>query len=103
MKLAGRLAPRRQLSGSPLPPELPLVAAAIATGAIGEDHLPVISPRHRRVALGPSYAAPRWKSVNTRRSSPCATIRGGAMGLRRSITTLPRCGWSRRSAPAPIR
>jgi hypothetical protein len=43
MKVAARLAPRRQLSGSPLPPELPLVAAAIAAGAIGEDHLRVIS------------------------------------------------------------
>jgi hypothetical protein len=42
MKVAARLAPRRQLSGPPLPPELPLVAAALAAGAIGEDHLRVI-------------------------------------------------------------
>lgn len=43
MKVAARLSPRRQLSGPPLPPELPLVAHAVATGAIGEDHLAVIA------------------------------------------------------------
>jgi hypothetical protein len=37
------MAPRRQVSGAPLPPELPRVAAALAAGAIGEDHLRVIS------------------------------------------------------------
>ena len=42
MKTAARLCPRRQLSGPPLPPELPLVAQAVAAGAIGEDHLRVI-------------------------------------------------------------
>lgn len=42
MKVAGRLLPRRQLSGPPLPPELPLVAQALEAGAIGEDHLRVI-------------------------------------------------------------
>jgi hypothetical protein len=39
MKVAGRLRPRRQLSGPPLPPELPLVAQAVEAGTIGEDHL----------------------------------------------------------------
>ena len=42
MKIAARIRPRRQLSGPPLPPELPLVAQAVAAGAIGEDHLRVI-------------------------------------------------------------
>jgi Domain of unknown function (DUF222) len=40
--VASRLRPRRQLSGPPLPPELPLVAQAVEAGAIGEDHLRVI-------------------------------------------------------------
>ncbi|MDT5281731.1 MAG: hypothetical protein QOJ20_2926, partial [Mycobacterium sp.] len=32
MKLAGRIRPRRQLTGPPLPPELPRVAAAVEAG-----------------------------------------------------------------------
>jgi hypothetical protein len=43
MKLAGRISPRRQLSGPPLPPELPDVAHAVEAGVLGEDHLRVIS------------------------------------------------------------
>ncbi|WP_099037075.1 DUF222 domain-containing protein [Mycobacterium neglectum] len=39
MKMAERIRPRRQLTGPPLPPELPLVADAVAAGAVGEDHL----------------------------------------------------------------
>ena len=42
MKLAGRIRPRRQLAGPPLPPELPLVAQAVEAGTIGEDHLRTI-------------------------------------------------------------
>ena len=42
MKVAGRIRPRRQLSGPALPPELPLVAEAVEAGTIGEDHLRVI-------------------------------------------------------------
>ena len=42
MKLAGRLRPRRQLSGEPLPPELAVVARAVESGTIGEDHLRTI-------------------------------------------------------------
>jgi uncharacterized protein DUF222 len=42
MKVAARLRPRRQLSGPPLGAELPLVAAAVEAGVIGEDHLRVI-------------------------------------------------------------
>src|SRR5258705_9353495 len=39
MKVAGRIRPRRQLSGPGLQPELELVAQAVEAGAIGEDHL----------------------------------------------------------------
>jgi hypothetical protein len=42
MKLAGRIRPRRQLTGPPLPPELPLVAEAVESGVLGEDHLRAI-------------------------------------------------------------
>ena len=42
MKVAGRIRPRRQLTGPPLPPELPVVAHAVAAGTIGEDHLRTI-------------------------------------------------------------
>ncbi len=39
MKVAKRIRPRRQLTGPPLSPELPLVADVVAAGAVGEDHL----------------------------------------------------------------
>jgi hypothetical protein len=42
MKVAGRIRPRRQLSGPPLAPELPQVAQAVEAGTIGEDHLRAI-------------------------------------------------------------
>ena len=42
MKLAGRIRPRRQLAGPPAPAELPVVAAAVEAGRIGEDHLRAI-------------------------------------------------------------
>jgi Domain of unknown function (DUF222) len=42
MRVAGRIRPRRQLTGPPLPPELPHVADAVEAGSIGEDHLRVI-------------------------------------------------------------
>jgi hypothetical protein len=51
MKLAARIRPRRQLSGPPLPPELPEVAAAVEAGVIGEDHLRTIC---RAIDLLPS-------------------------------------------------
>ncbi|OBH00348.1 MULTISPECIES: 13E12 repeat family protein [unclassified Mycobacterium] len=41
-KLAARIRPRRSLSGPPLPPELTEVAAAVAAGALGEDHIRAI-------------------------------------------------------------
>jgi Domain of unknown function (DUF222) len=42
MKMAGRIRPRRQLSGPPLAPELSEVAQAVEAGTIGEDHLKAI-------------------------------------------------------------
>lgn len=41
-KVAARIRPRRQLSGLPLPAELPVVAQAVRDGVLGEDHLKVI-------------------------------------------------------------
>jgi hypothetical protein len=38
-KLAARITPRRQLTGPPLPPTLPAVADAVASGVLGDDHL----------------------------------------------------------------
>jgi hypothetical protein len=43
MKVAARIRPRRQLCGPVLQAELELVAQAVEAGAIGEDHLRVIS------------------------------------------------------------
>jgi hypothetical protein len=43
MKVAARIRARRSVLGPPLPPELPRVAHAVAAGAIGEDHLRVIT------------------------------------------------------------
>ena len=42
IKVAGRIRPRRQLTGPPLAPELPRVAQALEAGTIGEDHLRAI-------------------------------------------------------------
>ena len=39
MKVAARLRARRSLTGPPRPPELPVLAAAVAEGAVGEDHI----------------------------------------------------------------
>ena len=38
-KLAARIRPRRSLTGPPLQPELPELAAAVEEGAVGEDHI----------------------------------------------------------------
>ena len=42
LKVSGRIRPRRQLAGPPLPPELPVVAQVVESGVIGEDHLRAI-------------------------------------------------------------
>ena len=38
-KLAVRIRPRRSLTGPPLPPELPELAAAVEAGVVGDDHI----------------------------------------------------------------
>jgi Domain of unknown function (DUF222) len=38
-KLAARIRPRRSLSGPAVAPELPALAAAVAAGAVGQDHI----------------------------------------------------------------
>ena len=50
-KMAARIRPRRQISGPPLPPELPVVADALAAGTLGEEHLKVICRRDGSAAL----------------------------------------------------
>jgi hypothetical protein len=39
LRLAARIRPRRSLTGPPVDPELPELAAAVAAGALGEDHI----------------------------------------------------------------
>lgn len=39
VKLAARIRPRRTLTGQPLPPELPVLADAVAAGGVGDDHI----------------------------------------------------------------
>ena len=41
-KLAARIRPRRSLTGPAVAPELPELAAAVAAGAIGEDHIQAV-------------------------------------------------------------
>ena len=38
-RIAARIAPRRSLTGPPLPPELPALANAVSDGVVGEDHV----------------------------------------------------------------
>src|SRR4051812_1157600 len=38
-RVAARLTVRRSLIGTPLPPELPALADAVESGAVGEDHI----------------------------------------------------------------
>ena len=39
MKVGARIRPRRSVTGPPVSPELPVLAAAVAAGAVGEDHI----------------------------------------------------------------
>ena len=55
MKVAARISLRRQLAGPPLEAELAVVAEAVAAGAIGEDHLRVITAAMDRL---PSCVSP---------------------------------------------
>lgn len=41
-RVAARIRPRRSLTGPPIAPELPALAAAVEDGAVGEDHITAI-------------------------------------------------------------
>ncbi|MCV7402766.1 HNH endonuclease [Mycobacterium fragae] len=54
-KLAARIRPRRTLTGPPVPPELPELAAAVQAGAVGEDHIRAVC---RAVDVLPACVSP---------------------------------------------
>jgi hypothetical protein len=54
-KLAARIRPRRSLTGQPIAPELPELAAAVQAGAVGEDHIRAVC---RAVDVLPSCVSP---------------------------------------------
>ncbi|BCO37223.1 HNH endonuclease [Mycobacterium heckeshornense] len=54
-KLAARIRPRRSLTGPPVPPELPELAAAVEAGAVGDDHIGAVC---RAVDELPSRVSP---------------------------------------------
>src|SRR6202041_3293329 len=54
-KLAARIRPRRSLTGPPVPPELPELAAAVQAGAVGEDHIRAVC---RAVDVLPACVSP---------------------------------------------
>jgi Domain of unknown function (DUF222) len=54
-KLAARIQPRRSLTGPALAPELPELAAAVAAGAVGQDHIDAVC---RAVDVLPACVSP---------------------------------------------
>jgi hypothetical protein len=54
-KLAARIRPRRSLTGPPVPPELPELAAAVQAGAVGDDHIRAVC---RALDVLPASVAP---------------------------------------------
>ena len=54
-RLAARIRPRRSLTGPPVPPELPALAAAVEAGVVGEDHIRAVC---RSVDVLPGCVAP---------------------------------------------
>lgn len=54
-KLAARIRPRRSLTGPPVPPELPELAAAVEAGAVGEEHIRAVC---RAVDILPGCVSP---------------------------------------------
>ena len=56
-KLAARIRPRRSLTGAPVQPELPELAAAVAAGAVGEDHIRAVCQAVDVLPAGVSPAA----------------------------------------------
>ncbi|MGH3532937.1 MAG: 13E12 repeat family protein [Mycobacterium sp.] len=63
-KLAARIRPRRSLTGPPVPPELPELAAAVVAGAVGEDHIHAVC---RAVDVLPACVSPTDASDAERR------------------------------------
>ncbi|MGB6208940.1 13E12 repeat family protein [Mycobacterium sp.] len=55
VKLAARIRPRRSLTGPPVPPELPELAAAVEAGAVGDDHIRAVC---RAVDVLPARVSP---------------------------------------------
>src|ERR1700756_1105092 len=54
-KLAARIRPRRSLTGPPIQPQLPELAAAVEAGAVGEDHIRAVC---QAVDVLPACVAP---------------------------------------------
>jgi hypothetical protein len=54
-KFAARVRPRRSLTGPPVAPELPELAAAVEAGAVGDDHIAAVC---RAVDLLPACVTP---------------------------------------------
>lgn len=63
-RLAARIRPRRSLTGPPVPPELPVLADAVAAGSVGEDHIRAVC---RAVDVLPGCVAPNDVAAAERR------------------------------------
>ena len=74
IKVATGIRPRRQLAGEPLPPDLPLLADAVVAGAVGEDHLRVITAAMKNL---PSCVTAEER-VEVERSLVCEAIKSDA-------------------------
>jgi hypothetical protein len=66
-KMAARIRPRRSLTGPPVPPELPELAAAVQAGTVGEDHIRAVC---RAVDVLPSCVSPADTADPSARWSP---------------------------------
>lgn len=54
-RLAARIRPRRSLTGPPVPPELPELAAAVEAGIVGEDHIRAVCRDRHRLLPAPQF------------------------------------------------
>ncbi len=63
-KLAARIRPRRSLTGPPLEPEFPALAAAVSAGTVGEDHIRAVCAA---VDMLPSRVSPSDAADSERR------------------------------------
>ncbi|MGH3967640.1 MAG: 13E12 repeat family protein, partial [Mycobacterium sp.] len=69
-KLAARIRPRRSLTGPPVPPELPELAAAVTAGAVGDDHIRAVC---QAVDVLPARVSPADVAAAERRLAHQAT------------------------------